>query len=250
MLLRAFVLSALGLVAMTPAAAVLVIPAATSEVCFQNGLYEDCYSGSGSVPRSIAWLQGGSAAGGSPFPVASAEARDKWSFRASYRYYFAVDSAGEGAIPLLAYFRLLAASQGEGRASAQIDVQGVTRSLDTATDTALVRYQAVTGVLQSTILGGSVGSVTLQAFTDTSQITDDYGGGAFAFADPFIMIDPAYSAIDPDYATNLTLRFSEGVINAAAPGVVPEPTAWAMLLAGFGGIGGMLRRRRAITLSR
>ena len=186
-------------------------------------------------------------AGGSPMPVASAEARDKWGFTASYRYYFAVDGAGQGTIPLLAYFSLLAASQGNARASAQIDFQGVTQSLDTATDSALVRYQTRTGVLQGSISGESIGSVLLEAFTDTSRITDDYGGGALAFADPYIIIDPAYAAIDPDYATRLTLSFSEGVTNAGAP--VPEPMAWAMLLAGFAGVGAAMRRRRAVTVS-
>ena len=231
----------------------VVVPPATGKICYRYTLYEDCYSGSGAIPRSIMWSQGGAAAGGSPFPVASAEARDKWGFRASYRYYFVVDGAGQATIPLLAYFRLFAASQGNARASAQIAVQGVTRSLDTATDTAIVRYQSESGVIRSTIRANDTGSVTLEAFTDTSGIDLYYGGGAFAFADPFIVIDPAYAAIDPDYATRLTLRFSEGVINAAAPGVVPgvvpEPATWGMLIAGFAGVGAAMRRRRAISFS-
>lgn len=34
-------------------------------------------------------------------------------------------------------------------------------------------------------------------------------------------------------------------VNFAAAGVVPEPAAWTMMIAGFGGIGAILRRRRS-----
>ncbi len=113
----------------------------------------------------------------------------------------------------------------------------------------MARYQLATGVIHSAIFGDRVGSVTLEAFTDTSQIDLAYGGAAFAFADPYIIIDPVYATIDPDYATKVTLRFSEGVVNAAAPGVVPEPATWGLLIAGFAGIGAAMRRRRALSFS-
>lgn len=249
MSLRSVVFSVVGLVVAAPAVASVVVPTASSELCYGYGRYQGCDSWSDAIARSLAWDQGGAAVAGSPVPVASAEARYKWNFRASYQYYFTVDGASAGVIPLLAYYRLLAASQGNARASAKIVVEGVTQSLDTATDPALVRYQSVSGVLQTSILGGSVGSVTLQAFADTWLIDPYYGGSATAFADPYIIIDPAYAAIDPDYASKLTLRFSEGVVNAAAPGVVPEPASWGMMIAGFAGVGAALRRRRAVSFS-
>ncbi len=56
--------------------------------------------------------------------------------------------------------------------------------------------------------------------------------------DPVITIDAGFLAADPGYA----LSFSDGITNPA-PGV-PEPTTWAMMLVGFGGLGCLLRRRR------
>jgi hypothetical protein len=63
-------------------------------------------------------------------------------------------------------------------------------------------------------------------------------GEAHAFADPLLTIDP--SAGDA-----FSLAFSPGVGNAVSgPGGVPEPSTWALMLVGFGGLGAMLRRRR------
>ncbi len=44
------------------------------------------------------------------------------------------------------------------------------------------------------------------------------------------------------YADNLSLILQPG----AAPGGVPEPAAWALMLMGFGGLGAVLRRRRGL----
>jgi hypothetical protein len=62
---------------------------------------------------------------------------------------------------------------------------------------------------------------------------------ASAYIDPYIMIDPGYAAAYSLYVT-------PGIGNASA---APEPAAWAMMLSGFGVIGGAMRRRREPYLS-
>lgn len=71
--------------------------------------------------------------------------------------------------------------------------------------------------------------------------TDRFSGpGAFsASVDPpsLISIDPTFAAQNPGFS----LAINSG---SAAPGV-PEPSAWALMIAGFGAAGAALRRRRA-----
>ena len=42
------------------------------------------------------------------------------------------------------------------------------------------------------------------------------------------------------------LFFTQGVDNVSVSGAVPEPASWAMLIAGFGLVGGAARRRRSV----
>ncbi len=60
-------------------------------------------------------------------------------------------------------------------------------------------------------------------------------GSGHAYVDPVITIAPG--------VTGFTL-FSSGPPMGA--GAVPEPASWALMLAGFGAVGGLARRRRAI----
>lgn len=60
---------------------------------------------------------------------------------------------------------------------------------------------------------------------------------ATAFADPVISIDPTTAN-----AGAYSLSFSAGIGNGAPGGGVPEPGAWALLIAGFGLAGARLRR--------
>jgi len=69
----------------------------------------------------------------------------------------------------------------------------------------------------------------------------DRTGDAYATADPYAEIDPAWLQAHPGYA----LAFSSGFTNGAGP-AVPEPTTWALMLGGFGLAGSGLRRRRAL----
>ena len=63
-----------------------------------------------------------------------------------------------------------------------------------------------------------------------------YGSTATAYADPTITFDPSYNnPADAKivYSSNLPLT-----------SVVPEPASWALIVAGFGAIGGTLRGRK------
>lgn len=62
--------------------------------------------------------------------------------------------------------------------------------------------------------------------------------------DPIFTIDPAFLQQNPGYS----LELSAGVGNS--PATVPEPAAWTMLLAGFGGLGAMRVARRSRGLRR
>jgi hypothetical protein len=66
-------------------------------------------------------------------------------------------------------------------------------------------------------------------------------GSGTATADPFIF---AHGISDPDAVYGI--QVAEGVGNAlpGTGGPVPEPAAWALLLAGFALSGAALRRRR------
>lgn len=76
----------------------------------------------------------------------------------------------------------------------------------------------------------TTGEVSMLAYAQASQ------GVAFradAWIDPIITIDPTFLAQNPGFS----LSFD------ALPGAVPEPAEWAMLICGFGLVGGAMRRR-------
>jgi hypothetical protein len=80
--------------------------------------------------------------------------------------------------------------------------------------------------------------------TDANKITlfaavdPNAGASAFAFVDPLITIDPS----TPN-ASDYRIYLNNGVGNAIGGGV-PEPGAWALMLAGLIGLGVVLRSRR------
>ena len=80
---------------------------------------------------------------------------------------------------------------------------------------------------------GDVGSTTLSIFLIAQE------GSAQGFIDPVITIDPTFAD-----ASRYHIIFADGVGNPG--GAVPEPATWAMMLAGFGGVGGMMRARRTM----
>lgn len=71
---------------------------------------------------------------------------------------------------------------------------------------------------------------------------DTPAGTASAFIDPTITLNPLFNS--PLYALNIG-----NAVQPYTPGAVPEPAAWALLLAGFGAVGGMGRRTRLRTVA-
>ncbi len=71
-----------------------------------------------------------------------------------------------------------------------------------------------------------------------SQIFSSPGDGRKASG---VLLDPVFE-IAPQYASRYTLVGLP--LGATPPGAVPEPASWAMLLAGFGLMGSVMRRRR------
>lgn len=88
-------------------------------------------------------------------------------------------------------------------------------------------------------------------YTDTSPLvsdrTDNYDGvGAFGGVQYYFQ-----NGALGTYGTYTSLLFSTQVANLTirqvpdrTTGAVPEPASWAMMIVGFGAIGGALRRRR------
>lgn len=48
-------------------------------------------------------------------------------------------------------------------------------------------------------------------------------------------------------AGTFTYRIPNDLVTIVVPGAVPEPATWAMMIVGFGMVGGVLRRRRNVT---
>lgn len=216
------------------AATVLAIPDVVTFQRSVHNVYNSDYSyGAGTISS----VHGSASTGGSPYAFASAQAQTGWGYSANYQYYFRVDGAPDDqAIPLIAYVRLAAVAAGSDNASAAANINFNGNNMSVYTNS-VDRSLSYNGAVTSSIFSYNLGSVTLEVYTDTQ-----YGGTAWAFADPLIIIDPVYALIDPDYRQHLTLTFSTGVVNA---GAVPEPASWAMLVAGFGGVGAVMRRRVA-----
>ena len=95
------------------------------------------------------------------------------------------------------------------------------------------------------LYGGETVEVSLNAYT--IYHSNEYLGapdGSFPYSEDHAVVDPIFT-IDPHYAdSNLfTLDADGGPLKSATPSA-PEPESWAMMLAGFGAIGGAMRNRR------
>lgn len=97
-------------------------------------------------------------------------------------------------------------------------------------------------------LGGTIATIVSGALNAEAQQNSFLSAQHFAATDPsayryiqFRAITPISQPFTPwAYGLNEMRVFSE------APGAVPEPATWAMMILGFGGVGASLRSRRSI----
>lgn len=109
-------------------------------------------------------------------------------------------------------------------------------SADFSTD--LLTIEAV----RDTALGSTILNFTVSPnpFSTVNLVSADWAG-VFDFAAD-VAISGGTLSID---LRNSGVNISQGSSIVLSFGVVPEPTTWAMLIAGFGLVGTALRRRRA-----
>ena len=67
----------------------------------------------------------------------------------------------------------------------------------------------------------------------------------FTAGGPLTLGSTLYNGVPLFFAADVLGNGNTGNVAARGGGVVPEPATWAMMLVGFGGLGAMLRRRRA-----
>lgn len=106
----------------------------------------------------------------------------------------------------------------------------------------------------SLALFGSLDGVTFSSLGAFNPIDNpvgvDYGAEVFSFAATqarYIRFDMTGCPQQP--STFSACAIGEVAFESAVIGAVPEPATWAMMISGFGMIGGAMRRRRVLGLS-
>jgi hypothetical protein len=221
-----FALLALGAIPATSATVATPLPNSTG--------IAGCVAGDSSVSTDPCSFGGASAfTAGAPFGTAEAMVTAPPPFGAgansALTYYFTVDGPDNGPIAIGIGTNLLTSADPDNTAFAGISTsQGANACADT--NEGLCAGSLFDGTLTEMDEPGQVYFVHLEAVASVGV----FGGSAFASADPYIFVEPA----DPN-ADLYSIRLSDGVVNGVAPppGGVPEPSTWAMMLIGFGGLG-------------
>jgi hypothetical protein len=82
------------------------------------------------------------------------------------------------------------------------------------------------------------------SINDSGAVTGYYYNGSTYVG--FVDVGGTYTTFNPPGST-FTLAYSindSGAVTGTASAPVPEPSGWALMLIGFGGLGGVLRNRR------
>jgi hypothetical protein len=240
----AFAVLALTLASATAAAAQSSgLPAATSSVsCITTSDYvidaSSCNSGTAQAQVTLAPFAAVSA--NSEFPGDLARVSAGATSRLDYTFEVTGGKAGD-LVPLDIVTVLNAIEQGGGYAFARIIVttgQGsVSENICTDGCGGGTDVTSFFGTLNIDARSGEQDTVDLYAETigNFSQAANT----GYASVDPMISIDQGFAS-----AGDYSILLSDGVANSVeSPAGVPEPAAWALMLAGFAGVGGLLRRR-------
>jgi hypothetical protein len=191
------------------------------------------------------------------FPYFGTIATPPYLYRLSHRaeselvYDFTVNGPSQAIVPLTATFNLTIGGVGfsnlwsataSGQIRGELSCVGGFGPLG-ACSAALSSNPAVpyVTVVSFTTRADDIDTVILDAQTSTVQTSPDQSSAATAYADPYIVIDPTWLAANPGYS----LSFSPGIVNAGPGSAAPEPASWALMLSGFGLVGGAMRRRQA-----
>ena len=163
---------------------------------------------------------------------------------AEFRYYFVLNGPGSELVPLNAQIsaavQVVNSNGVQGGGGAAIVIGAISNvNVVLATSPGFDYTQSYMGTQSFLAQPGSINFVDLSVSATLTGDGSHFGGFSSAFADPYITIDPAFAAMHPGYS----LTFSPGVGNSPA-GVVPEPAAGALMLAGLGLLGAALRRGR------
>lgn len=217
-----------------------------------DGIQVSCSPDASNTASSCSGNGGGGAAAASvqiaPFVLLKASATNAGGFANATAYLgwdFNIVGGSIGDIVDIAVTTKMTTSQtGTGSANAQFSWEnpsvsnGITicASSNPAATACFAGESDYSGTVH---FDGTVGD--LQHLQLSIAASGGFGGSGSATADPFIQITGI-----TDQSAIYTVETLGGVANAL-PGGVPEPAAWAMMLAGFAGVGTVLRRRRAFT---
>ena len=238
MLFRAIVCA--SVVAATSASALANdLPDASPLLFFKAGSVETFHTALG----TIAGPGGSASALFAPNAVITVATTPGNRYDASLNYSFRLNGPADTIVPLIAYARIsVAKDAGFGRVVAGLNIHNgfsyvASKSfeLGNADGAATAGF---TGGMTFAGHTGATGEFNLFAMANSWSMI------ASAFVDPYLTVDPAYALIDPNYATKYSFSFSQGAGNVA-PGGIPEPESWALMIAGFGLVGAIARRKQS-----
>ncbi len=173
----------------------------------------------------------------------------------SLTYYLEIVGPGSGFAPLvttgggsvssfnggLGYAELFVLSPGIGGVTAVVSSNGVTTAPADDGFIPLLPDNSIFSINYTKMF--PINSPIEVQMIVSSQTDFEFGPSqASAFMDPMFSIDPSFLNAD-----QFSIIVSDGIGNGNGPvgGGVPEPSAWALMLVGFGALGAMLRARRS-----
>lgn len=136
----------------------------------------------------------------------------------------------------------------QGPAFASITVNGVTRTIegDEHSSVSVVNYPHSAGFFFNVFGAGNTPWIDVSL-----QSNGNYNFPVLDVSSPIDVDGSIFSGFASAYfgATGIGIAVDRLVITDAPPAGVPEPASWAMMIGGFGMVGGALRSRRKAAVS-